>query len=115
MIDSNIQAIDSVGDPPLPIPNREVKPDSADGTAFSCGRVGHRHFFFKQGLSYKLRPFFVIVGIFIQLFGGWKAKLYDCPFSKRDEQRSALRRELTGTHVNPPCQSWANGTAFSHR
>ena len=42
---SDIQAIDSVGDPPLPIPNREVKPDSADGTALSCGRVGHRHFF----------------------------------------------------------------------
>ena len=45
LIDSLIQAIDSVGDPPLPIPNREVKPDSADGTALSCGRVGHRHFF----------------------------------------------------------------------
>ena len=31
----------SVGVPPLPIPNREVKPDSADGTA-SSGRVGRR-------------------------------------------------------------------------
>ena len=41
---SRIKAIDSVGDPPLPIPNREVKPDSADGTAKICGRVGHRHF-----------------------------------------------------------------------
>ena len=41
---SLIKAIDSVGDPPLPIPNREVKPDSADGTANICGRVGHRHF-----------------------------------------------------------------------
>ena len=40
-----IKAIDSVGDPPLPIPNREVKPDSADGTANVCGRVGHRHFY----------------------------------------------------------------------
>ena len=40
-----IKAIDSVGDPPLPIPNREVKPDSADGTAKICGRVGHRHFY----------------------------------------------------------------------
>ena len=39
-----IKAIDSVGDPPLPIPNREVKPNSADGTAKICGRVGHRHF-----------------------------------------------------------------------
>ena len=43
-----IKAIDSVGDPPLPIPNREVKPDSADGTAKVCGRVGHRHFFKKR-------------------------------------------------------------------
>ena len=51
-----IKAIDSVGDPPLPIPNREVKPVSADGTAKICGRVGHRHFLeksFKQlGLSF---------------------------------------------------------------
>ena len=31
---THIKAIDSVGDPPLPIPNREVKPDRADGTAF---------------------------------------------------------------------------------
>ena len=37
----------SVGVPPLPIPNREVKPDSADGTA-SRGRVGSRQFLQKQ-------------------------------------------------------------------
>ena len=37
----------SVGVPPLPIPNREVKPNRADGTAFSCGRVGHRHFYLR--------------------------------------------------------------------
>ena len=30
------------GVPPLPIPNREVKPASADGTAMQCGRVGRR-------------------------------------------------------------------------
>ena len=34
----------SNGVPPLPIPNREVKPIHADGTAFSCGRVGSRLF-----------------------------------------------------------------------
>ena len=28
--------------PPLPIPNREVKPTCADGTAMQCGRVGRR-------------------------------------------------------------------------
>ena len=30
----------SGGVPPLPIPNREVKPAIADGTAMQCGRVG---------------------------------------------------------------------------
>ena len=45
---THIKAIDSVGDPPLPIPNREVKPNSADGTANICGRVGHRHFFSRE-------------------------------------------------------------------
>ena len=32
----------SNGVPPLPIPNREVKPINADGTAVTCGRVGSR-------------------------------------------------------------------------
>ena len=32
----------SGGDPPLPIPNREVKPARADGTAPPGGRVGRR-------------------------------------------------------------------------
>ncbi len=32
----------SLGVPPLPIPNREVKPERADGTAPQCGRVGRR-------------------------------------------------------------------------
>ena len=33
------------GVPPLPIPNREVKPACADGTAMQCGRVGGRHLY----------------------------------------------------------------------
>ena len=33
------------GVPPLPIPNREVKPAYADGTAMQCGRVGSRLLF----------------------------------------------------------------------
>ena len=41
----------SVGVPPLPIPNRAVKPDSADGTAMQCGRVGSRLFFTGPGYS----------------------------------------------------------------
>ena len=35
---------DGGGVPPLPIPNREVKPACADGTAMQCGRVGNRPF-----------------------------------------------------------------------
>ena len=35
------------GVPPLPIPNREVKPACADGTAMQCGRVGSRHFYLR--------------------------------------------------------------------
>ena len=33
------------GVPPLPIPNRAVKPACADGTAMQCGRVGGCRFF----------------------------------------------------------------------
>ena len=40
------------GVPPLPIPNREVKPTYADGTAMQCGRVGSRLLFkLKQSLK----------------------------------------------------------------
>ena len=38
------------GVPPLPIPNREVKPACADGTAMQCGRVGGRLFFRVESL-----------------------------------------------------------------
>ena len=41
------------GVPPLPIPNREVKPACADGTAMQCGRVGGRHFFKESTLFQK--------------------------------------------------------------
>ena len=34
--------------PPLPIPNREVKPARADGTAVTCGRVGRCQPLFKS-------------------------------------------------------------------
>ena len=56
---SCIKAIDSVGVPPLPIPNREVKPNSADGTANVCGRVGHRHFFWEESFKQLRLSFFV--------------------------------------------------------
>ena len=62
----------SDGDPPLPIPNREVKPVSADGTAIPSGRVGSRQltesiqesecslFFMRLPRSFSLFDFFEI-------------------------------------------------------
>jgi len=41
--DSRVKFMSAV-DLPLPIPNREVKPERADGTAMKCGRVGSRPF-----------------------------------------------------------------------
>ena len=45
------------GVPPLPIPNREVKPTCADGTAMQCGRVGSR-LLSKMRVLAKWRAFF---------------------------------------------------------
>ena len=48
--------------PPLPIPNREVKPACADGTAMQCGRVGSRLLSKTESFRIKvLRLFFVCV------------------------------------------------------
>ena len=58
-----IKAIDSVGDPPLPIPNREVKPVSADGTAKICGRVGHRHFLERELQAIEALFYFAVEGL----------------------------------------------------
>ena len=66
---SDIKAIDSVGDPPLPIPNREVKPVSADGTANIRGRVGHRHFYNED--FKKLRSSFFLLLIPLVCLGRW--------------------------------------------
>ena len=46
--------------PPLPIPNRVVKLNYADGTAVTCGRVGNRHFDAPRKI---LGRFFVWCGI----------------------------------------------------
>ena len=53
------------GVPPLPIPNREVKPACADGTAMQCGRVGGRLFLqgpvrvSSDGTFFRVRPTWV--------------------------------------------------------
>ena len=59
----------SNGEPPLTIPNREVKPVSADGTA-SSGRVGRR-----QSL---LKPRTLLIGAFFILFICAKTFVYLC-------------------------------------
>ena len=46
-------------DPPLPIPNREVKLTIADGTAIPGGRVGSRHFLIQSLQDSSLGGFFV--------------------------------------------------------
>ena len=49
----------SGGVPPLPIPNREVKPVIADGTAMQCGRVGSRLLSVERFPKREVSPFFM--------------------------------------------------------
>ena len=49
----------SGGVPPLPIPNREVKPVIADGTAMQCGRVGSRLLSVERFPEREVSPFFM--------------------------------------------------------
>ena len=49
--------------PPLPIPNREVKPACADGTTMQCGRVGSCLFYFMPPVSQPmLEAFLCFIG-----------------------------------------------------
>ena len=57
------------GVPPLPIPNREVKPTCADGTAMQCGRVGSRLLLTERVLRRKSwNSFFCLNTNFYELF-----------------------------------------------
>ena len=49
------------GVPPLPIPNREVKPACADGTAMQCGRVGGCLLYFGSSRSNDFGDLFLFV------------------------------------------------------
>ena len=51
------------GVPPLPIPNREVKPACADGTAMQCGRVGGRRLYQEPCYHSDSRASFFLVGL----------------------------------------------------
>ena len=50
----------SGGVPPLPIPNSEVKPVIADGTAMQCGRVGSRLLSVERFPNREVSPFFCL-------------------------------------------------------
>ena len=69
MVDTSVRCHQFLGDfctggPPLPIPNREVKPCSADGTA-NGGRVGRCQDFIRKGpVSFEAGPF-----LFLAAFG----------------------------------------------
>ena len=62
-VNNHIAGVYCGGVPPLPIPNRAVKPACADGTAMQCGRVGGRLFSTREprfcqepGLPFSLLP-----------------------------------------------------------
>src|SRR4026208_191940 len=46
---------------PLPIPNREVKPLMADGTAQQCGRVGSCHIYLASSFLMRLFYFRLLI------------------------------------------------------
>jgi hypothetical protein len=57
--------------PPLPIPNRVVKLNSADGTAYS-GRVGRRRLFIKASKPYGFGAFYIFKGFIAPLLVFWR-------------------------------------------
>ena len=75
------------GVPPLPIPNREVKPACADGTAMQCGRVGGCLLYFGSSRSNDFGDLFFVfdlgvyvIGYQIMLIGYY----FDCCFNKKE-------------------------------
>ena len=87
-LSTDIKAIDSVGDPPLPIPNREVKPDSADGTANICGRVGHRHFYRRE--FQEIGTLFFLLLIRFSSKKVWFDKIFAVVMKKRSIDNAVL-------------------------
>ena len=51
----------SIGVPPLPIPNREVKPNYVDGTARQRGRVDSRRFLIKSAFYSNVKKRFFLL------------------------------------------------------
>ena len=78
------------GVPPLPIPNREVKPACADGTAILCGRVGDCPLYIKKVfLSITTgRLLFLLYGR--KAYGYWHSPTLSCNLRK-NSCRSVFR------------------------
>ena len=98
----------SAGVPPLPIPNREVKPGRADGTAFSRGRVGSRHF--KEQCRKMLLLFCVVCSSF-HWRAKWRAPSAMAPrirYNRRHytsaerEKRSCACKPASRSFLSPP-------------
>ena len=75
------------GVPPLPIPNREVKPTCADGTAQQCGRVGSRLLLRSEALKTEYRNVFrafsclcgeysIVLGIYAEGIYVWMRDIF---------------------------------------
>ena len=74
------------GVPPLPIPNREVKPVIADGTAMQCGRVGSRLLSFRRGFPNGKSLLFL--SIFVPCFSSVFPLLYSLFLHSRNCSKS---------------------------
>ena len=92
------------GVPPLPIPNREVKPTCADGTAIQCGRVGRRLLSMKSLRFRKIseaflfffpRIFFFSAGV-ILLRGAFTSDFFFIVFLHRDFSSSDFTDDSEG-------------------
>ena len=75
------------GVPPLPIPNREVKPTCADGTAMQCGRVGSRLLFIRAfiwAIKWTLFLFMSLMGLLqIPQQKVWRSRAWRKSFPER--------------------------------
>ena len=83
----------NVGVPPLPIPNREVKPNRADGTAF-CGRVGSRHFKRVGVITQVITPTSFLCRVVYDVVSLLLATIPLIPISLAMPQQGAMQRAM---------------------
>jgi hypothetical protein len=89
------------GDPPVPIPNTEVKPFSADGTAsIRRGRVGRRRDLSRGPTAFAVGPLFVFPTQPV-VFGRMWRELAECAGATRDGPFSTAVRDPRGGRPTP--------------